>query len=723
VNAERDWTPLLWSTERLPELLECLARRSGVTGGSPQPLGISDGVDRLAHADAEAFDHALASYAARAALEAEPISVAFVDLEKFVRTCGPCIVRMDNAGLVAILGPGRRRVSVLGADQGVVTIDSRELARALAAPAERPLSADVERTLAEVGATGRRRARAKQALLRELLRSHSVGGAWMIRLAPSSSLRKMLAAAGVPRLVWALVGTYVAEYALFILSWAILGQGALGGRIDRGWLLAWTLLLLTLVPFHLAGTWLQSRIAVQVGGVLKQRLLYGALKLEPESVRTEGAGQLFGRVVESEAVETLLLTGGFFALFGMVEVAVAGAVLGASSDGAGASAAGLVRAAVLAGFALLSALLAVRYYARRKEWTQARLSMTHDLVEQMVGHRTRLAQEPPERRHLGEDEALQRYLSQSRAMDRTAALLRLVPRAWLAVGVVTAVATLAYRSVGPAEMALAIGATLLAYQGLYKLSVALADIAGAVIGWRQMTPLFEAASTAEVHGLPSLWAHRPVEKTSGPAATEVSIVDATDLLFRYPGRSEPALAGAGLRIRRGERVLLEGASGGGKSTLVSLLSGLRRPAAGLLLVGGLDWQSLGPQGWRRRVVAAPQFHDNHILTETLSFNLLMGRRWPPRQQDIEQAEEVCRALGLGPLLERMPAGLLQMVGEGGWQLSHGEKSRVFLARALLQQAELLLLDESFGALDPESMRRCLECVIERAPALLVVAHP
>ncbi|HEY3594100.1 MAG TPA: ATP-binding cassette domain-containing protein, partial [Polyangiaceae bacterium] len=152
-------------------------------------------------------------------------------------------------------------------------------------------------------------------------------------------------------------------------------------------------------------------------------------------------------------------------------------------------------------------------------------------------------------------------------------------------------------------------------------------------------------------------------------------------------------------------------------------SGLRRPATGLLLVGGLDWQSLGAEGWRRRVVAAPQFHDNHILTETLSFNLLMGRRWPPEQRDLREAEELCRALGLGPLLERMPAGLLQMVGEGGWQLSHGEKSRVYLARALLQGAELLLLDESFGALDPESMRRCLQCVIDRAPALLVVAHP
>jgi len=52
-------------------------------------------------------------------------------------------------------------------------------------------------------------------------------------------------------------------------------------------------------------------------------------------------------------------------------------------------------------------------------------------------------------------------------------------------------------------------------------------------------------------------------------------------------------------------------------------------------------------GWRRRIVSAPQFHENHVLTETFAFNLLMGRRWPPSQDDLTQAEEICRELGLG----------------------------------------------------------------------------
>ena len=66
---------------------------------------------------------------------------------------------------------------------------------------------------------------------------------------------------------------------------------------------------------------------------------------------------------------------------------------------------------------------------------------------------------------------------------------------------------------------------------------------------------------------------------------------------------------------------------------------------------------------------------------------------------------------------------MQMVGETGWQLSHGERSRLYIARALLQQVDLVVLDESFAALDPETLRRALGCVLGRARAALVIAHP
>ena len=114
---------------------------------------------------------------------------------------------------------------------------------------------------------------------------------------------------------------------------------------------------------------------------------------------------------------------------------------------------------------------------------------------------------------------------------------------------------------------------------------------------------------------------------------------------------------------------------------------------------------------------------NHILTGTLAFNLLMGRRRPETTEDLQVAKDLCLDLGLGGLLERMPSGLMQMVGETGWQLSHGERSRVYLARALLQDAQLMVLDESFAALDPETLKRYLDCAVKRARTLLVIAHP
>ncbi len=101
----------------------------------------------------------------------------------------------------------------------------------------------------------------------------------------------------------------------------------------------------------------------------------------------------------------------------------------------------------------------------------------------------------------------------------------------------------------------------------------------------------------------------------------------------------------------------------------------------------------------------------------------MSRAWPSTSEDRKEAYDVCRELGLGPLLDRTLTGLHEMVGDSGWRLSQGESSRVLLARALLWRAELVVRDESFAALDPESLEQCLETVLRRAPSLLVIAHP
>jgi len=206
-------------------------------------------------------------------------------------------------------------------------------------------------------------------------------------------------------------------------------------------------------------------------------------------------------------------------------------------------------------------------------------------------------------------------------------------------------------------------------------------------------------------------------------ATSPDLIVGHDVGFRYPGRHDPVLRGCDFQIRKGDRVLLEGPSGGGKSTLGALLAGLRTPDSGQLQLAGVDQAAIGVARWRSRVGAAPQFHENHVFSASMLFNLLLGRAWPPRREDVAEAEAVLRELDLAPLVERMPSGLEQLVGESGWQLSHGEKSRLYIARSLLQPLDARVLDESFAALDPETLERALACVLKRAETLVVIAHP
>jgi ATP-binding cassette subfamily B protein len=296
-----------------------------------------------------------------------------------------------------------------------------------------------------------------------------------------------------------------------------------------------------------------------------------------------------------------------------------------------------------------------------------------------------------------------------------------VPRIWLAVGLLAFAPVFLSAENSTATLAVGVGGVVIAYRAFRNLVDGLERLSGVAIAWQFIRPFWEAAKLAGRACEPTFALH--AEQDTGPGKESRVLLEGRDLTFRHADRPGAVLQGVSVCLNAGDRMLLQGPSGGGKSTLAMLLAGHRRAESGLLLLYGLDHATLGEQGWRQRVVAAPQFHDNHVLMGTLAFNLLMGRQWPPTPADFEQAERICRELELGPLLERMPSGLLQIVGETGWQLSHGEKSRLYIARALLQGAELLILDESFAALDPLTLQRTLTFVLSEAKTVLVIAHP
>ena len=637
------------------------------------------------------------------ALEALATEMSYADFERQLPKIGPALLHFPSEdGFFAILTGS----ILLSPDHKKVAMDPAAVRSALCYEMETPVLKQIQKTLESAEVPVSRQARAREAILRERLSAEPIRGIWLLRLPPSANFWLQLRQGGVPQRLVTLAGAHAIQYLLWILTWWMLGRNVLSGRGGRNWLALWAVLLLSLVPIRVLITWLQGQIAIGGGAKLKQRLFYGALRLEPDSIRHQGVGQLLGRVIESEAVEALALSGGFLGVVAIIELAIATFVLAA---GAG----GLLHSFLLLVWLSITGVLAWRYFVRNRAWTDVRLAMTHDLVESMVGHRTRLAQLSPDRWHAGEDEALEQYRKVSRAMDRsTMALIAIVPRGWLVIALLGLVPVFIGGGGSPPRMAIAAGGMLLAYRALKRLSVGAWQVAGAAVAWERVSTLYNSATRPEIQGSPSAL----------PPTDSAAVVAARDLVYRYHERHEPVLRGCNLRIYTGDRLVLEGPSGGGKSTLVSILAGLREPNSGELLIDGFDLHTLGSERWRQRIAAAPQFHENYVLAETFAFNLFMGRRGNLRRRDLDEAEILCQELGLTDLLSRMPAGMLQMVGETGWQLSHGERSRLYIARSLLQGAEVVVLDESFAALDPENLQRAVECVLKRAKSLLVIAH-
>ena len=703
-----------WPLERIGEALEALARVSKLAPGS---VHVTPFTSEIHAKDDEALGEWIASNVDQLDLEAQSVFASYAELEQVVRAIGPALIRVragNDVRLLALLSGGRRRAVLLDPALKKCNVSTVAICAALRVPFELPLTPQLDQLLETVGVARRRRNKARQAILRERLSAVTIGGFWALRLPPGAGFFRQLRRAGVARDIAILAAAHAVQYVLSLLAWFVIGRAALQGRLDSATLLAWAMLLFTTIPLRVLTTWKQGVSAIRAGGLLKQRLLYGALRLDPDQIRHQGAGQLLGRIIETDAVETMALNGGFHGLLALIELAMSAVVLSMGSGG-------WLHAGLLVVWTGLALLIGWSYLGKRRHWMEQRMSITNELVESMTGHRTRLAQEPREHWHDAEDRSLEHYFRASKQMDRVAVTLStLAPRGWLVIGIAGLAINFVRGGSSTGLLAVGLGGVLLAFSALRRMAAGIAQLTDALVAWQQVALIFHSAALNSASKSEPTFVTAAVN--GGPERGEV-LLDGRDLAYRFTDRTEAVVSRCDLRIKTGEKLLIEGPSGGGKSTLASLLAGLRQPDSGLLLLRGFDRRTLGDANWRRLVVSAPQFHENHVLSETFAFNLLMGRRWPARNEDLEECETVCRELGLGELLDRMPSGLNQMVGETGWQLSHGERSRLYIARALLQRADLVLLDESFAALDPENLRRALSCVLNRVQTLVVIAHP
>ena len=191
-----------------------------------------------------------------------------------------------------------------------------------------------------------------------------------------------------------------------------------------------------------------------------------------------------------------------------------------------------------------------------------------------------------------------------------------------------------------------------------------------------------------------------------------------DVSYRYPSRESTALEHVTLRIPRHQMIAIVGASGAGKSTVVDMIAGLRRPDAGRILVDGRPLDDINLHSWRQRIGYVAQ--DIVVFNDTLSNNVAFGSADADRARVLE-ALEVSR---LGDLVAELPDGLDTMMGENGTRLSGGQRQRLALARAIVGNPELLLLDEATSALDNESERLVQQAIEDIAGSftVVVVAH-
>ncbi len=200
---------------------------------------------------------------------------------------------------------------------------------------------------------------------------------------------------------------------------------------------------------------------------------------------------------------------------------------------------------------------------------------------------------------------------------------------------------------------------------------------------------------------------------AGPITIEI-----TNLSYSYPMKETPALDGVNLKLSANTCTALVGRSGAGKSTLVNLLMRFMDATSGTISANGVPIAALSPDKWREYVALVPQ--RPYLFYGTVRENIRLAR---PQASDREVADAAALS-GVIPFIDELPHGFDTQVGEQGMQLSAGQAQRIAIARAILKNAPILILDEPTSSLDPENealIRQSLTTLM-RDRTILVIAH-
>jgi len=261
------------------------------------------------------------------------------------------------------------------------------------------------------------------------------------------------------------------------------------------------------------------------------------------------------------------------------------------------------------------------------------------------------------------------------------------------------------RSLSPDGFLVFLAAALSLMQPLKKLSQANVHIQHGIAASRRIFEILDLASDRRERagGRP----FRGVERE----------IEFRDVHFRYR-KDLPTLNGVSFKIKKGQKVALVGPSGSGKTTIADILAGFYEPEKGAVLIDGIDLREYDIRSYRARIAIVPQ--ETFLFSGSIFDNIA----YATKGADTEAVMRAAELAQVKPFLSRLPDGINTVIGERGSTLSGGEKQRIALARAVLRNPDILILDEATASLDAESERlvnSALETLMKDRTTL-IIAH-
>jgi ATP-binding cassette subfamily C protein CydC len=530
----------------------------------------------------------------------------------------------------------------------------------------------------------------------------------------TATLRKLLALADVSRPRAALAAALGALTVIFGAGLMATAGYLISRAAERPAILSLTVAIVGVRLFGLArplARYLERLashdLALRVLGRVRVRVYRRIEPLAPGQLEGYRHGDLLARMVaDVDALQNLHLRAVgpplVALLAGGVAVGVAAAFLPAAAL--------VLAAGLVAGGIAVPALAGALGRRAGRRQAAARGELSAELVE--------LLRAAPELVAYGAEEAA---LARLRRADR--ALVRLARRDALVGGVADGAGLVVVGATVAGVLAVAIGASadghldrvliatlallaLASFEAVQPLAAAARELAATLAAGRRLLELIDrdaAVVDPATPAAPPRW----------PFTVALEGVRA-----RYAPGERPALDGISLRLEPGRRVALVGASGAGKTTAVSLLLRFLDPEAGRVTLSGRDLRAYRQEDVRRAIAVAGQ--DSYVFAASVRENVRLAR---PDAGDGE-IELALRRARLWPSVARLPDGLDTPVGEDGRELSGGERQRLVLARALLADAPVLVLDEPTAHLDPATARDLVRDVFDAAGdrSVLLITH-